>query len=191
MLKKVSQTVLVIGFLVLGLAFASSGNQPALPDELASALSEGAIITFYDADGNALWSSADGAAFDPALLEQAAEVVISDDAGNVIEDLPIVAGPNDNPAIQIDDQLLGLGILLKEAGLTQTGSKDGLGTQKRERRQVSEDQAQPSDDASGEKAQVRERKEQHEREHENHQAKDGCQGDCQKGGDHGKHHGSK
>ena len=167
--KKMTTLLLALGILALGSAFATAGTpgKPALPDEIVAAIDSGAVITFYDADGNALWSSDGEVAFDPALLEQVAEVVIADADGNVIEDLPVVTGPGGKLVVQVDDGYLGLGILLKEAGITGVAPADGSGMQNQEQHQY---------------------KEQHQ---EKHQTK----GDCEDGGqykstDNAAHHAS-
>jgi len=168
--KKMTTLLLALGILALGSAFATAGTpgKPALPDEIVAAIDSGAVITFYDADGNALWSSDSEVAFDPALLEQVAEVVISDAEGNVIEDLPVTTGPNDNLVVEYEDGYFGLGILLKEVGVTGVAPEDGTGMQNQEQHQY---------------------KEEHQ---EQHQTKGECEDGCQNQhkDDHAAHHGT-
>jgi len=175
-LKKITTLILALGILALGSAFAAAntGNQPALPDEVMTALEEGAVISFYDAAGNLLWSSDGEVAFDPALLEQVAEVVISDADGSVIKDLPVTTGPNENPVVEMDDSFFGLGILLKEAGIT--GASDGAGMKNQQRNQQ----------------QNREQHQYKEEHQEQHQTKGGCEDGCQNQheDDHAAHHGT-
>ena len=136
-IKKFSTLILALGILAFGsaLAAAGAGNQPALPDEIAAALDGDAVIVFYDAEGNVVWSSDSEQTFDPALLERVAEVVISDANGNVVEDLPVITGPKDKPVIVVDDYYFGLGTLLKEAGVTGNAPKNGSGRQKQDKEQ--------------------------------------------------------
>lgn len=169
-IKKYATLLLALGILALGTAFATagSGNRPALPDEVAAAIDSGAVIAFYDADGNTLWSSDSEAAFDPALLEQVAEVIISDADGNVTYDLAVTTNPNGKLVIETDEGFFGLGALLKEAGIT--GAMDGSGMQNQERSK-SQHQYQ----------------EQKKEQRDEHQAGSGCNNGCQQGEDHGQH----
>ncbi|WP_457637774.1 hypothetical protein [Oceanithermus sp.] len=141
-IKKVTTLILALGVLALGSAFATAAtatNQPALPDEIVAAIDSGAVISFYDADGNLLWSSDSETAFDPALTDQIAKVVVTDDSGNVLYDLAVTTNPGGKPVIATDDGYVGLGIFLKEAGITGTASADGTGMQNQEKHQYREE----------------------------------------------------
>jgi len=175
-LKKMTALILALGVLALGSAFAAAGagNQPALPDEIVAALDGDVVMVLYDAEGSVVWSSDSEVAFDPALLEQVARVAISDAEGNVIEDLPVTTGPNENPVVEMDDSFFGLGMLLKEFGVTGVAPEDGTGMQNQNHEQ-------------------HQYKEEHQEQHqEQHQTKEECEGGCQNQhkDDHAAHHGT-
>ena len=171
-LKKMMVLILALGVLALGSTFAAAGagNQPALPDEIVAALDGDVVMVLYDAEGGVVWSSDSEEAFDPALLEQVARVVISDAEGNVIEDLPVVTGPNDNLVVEYEDGYFGLGMLLKEFGVTGVAPEDGTGMQNQNQEQ-------------------HQYKEEHQEQHQTKgECTDGCQN--QHKDDHAAHHGA-
>jgi len=130
---------MLLGVLSIGstVAIAASGaNQPQNPKQIAAAVVDGATISFYDADGNLIWSSEEGVAPDASILSQVARVVITNADGEVVEDLATVVGPKGMPVVIIDGRRVSLGILLNEAGYAPQMNGQGARNQVRNQNQV-------------------------------------------------------
>jgi len=96
-------------------AYAQSATQTMTPKQIVTAVKGGATVAFVDADGNVIWSSDASTAPTPALVAEAAKVVITTADGEVIE-APVVTNPQGRPVLMVDGHYLGLGVLLHNAG---------------------------------------------------------------------------
>ena len=191
MMKKTIQKVtgflafgMLLGVLALGQnAYAQSATQTMTPKQIVMAVKSGATVAFVDADGNVIWSSDESTAPTPALLAEAAKVVITTANGEVIE-APVATNPQGRPALMVDGHYLGLGALLQKAGYGDALQHAGYGRQAGANRQQN---------AGGNMQQNRKRHQYRNQQQNQQQNADNCaphgRGNGAGTGKHGRHAG--